>query len=626
MNRSTALLWKEWHEVRLFLAIALFVFLGLPLIGAVENQIARHQFLLSASLWVFLLGGVLAVFVGVGTVMRDMNGRLEEFWRSRPVSVTRWLIIKYFVGLAVVFVSLAIPLIVEIAVNGKGAGFGTDPRLILAWSPFFWAAVYSLSFAVACLVRRGAHATMVSIAALLLIYFLPQIIRPLRYLGLGWVIDESGFPSRDAGGHVLGMYHRLFWMPWAVRYRPLQLEFAAAMLVLCVIGLALAVEATRQDWRVRAGRKAIYWLIGSALLVIFSAAAFQNASNLPLLQTVELPAQHENDLMAADGSNGVIAWRNWGKANTFSRIAFETLRIDPSGVKIHSKHEVESDLEIISMIWNPGQPDVLYLPAATPLSPDVREGTAMLAVIDMRSGARSRLSAQPIPDVPKYNKSSDPGQFAALTLVWHDRLYLLGPLLTTFDLSSPLKPRLLPTQKIVWTTHGKNVQNQLVIEELEQESDTVTLALPPVPGLPLRQRLELVASMFSRYIMLTGDILIRLHGDHLTTYRLDALTPTSATFRKLGRYDPTAAEKLFGSSMERGAAAGGLAFVVLSDNQFGGTRIAVIDVSSARPRPVGHFAISGESYMGALCPLPDGRLLAVGERRLYVLGPPPDAN
>ena len=77
-------------------------------------------------------------------------------------------------------------------------------------------------------------------------------------------------------------------MPWPVLYRPQHIEFIVGMIALCAISLAIAVVAVRRDWRIESGRKMMYWSIGGALLILFSCAAFQVASNLPLLQTVDL--------------------------------------------------------------------------------------------------------------------------------------------------------------------------------------------------------------------------------------------------------------------------------------------------------------------------------------------------
>ena len=44
MSQRKALLWKEWLEIRVFFYIALFVFLGLPLLGGIEAVVQNGRF------------------------------------------------------------------------------------------------------------------------------------------------------------------------------------------------------------------------------------------------------------------------------------------------------------------------------------------------------------------------------------------------------------------------------------------------------------------------------------------------------------------------------------------------------------------------------------------------------
>jgi ABC-type transport system involved in multi-copper enzyme maturation permease subunit len=620
MSQTKALLWKEWNEVRLFLAIALFVFLGLPVIGGVEEIFVGRHFELSTAPWVFLLGGVLAVFVGVGTVVRDLNGRLEEFWRSRPVSVARWLAMKYFVGLAVVLASLAIPLCVEVAMTPTITFIGPNPRLMLAWSPFLWAALYSLSFAIACLIRRGAHAAMLSISMLLLVYFLPRVIPPLRYLDVSWVIEESRSPQTDRNGKLLAIYHRLPWTPWPIHYQAQQLEFVIGMIALCMIGLTIAVMAARRNWRIESGRRMIYWSIGGALLILFSSAAFQVASNLTVLQTVDLPPQFSVETLRNEGSNGVMRGHVWTREGKLVQNLLHVLRITPSGVQLGPEVKVDPSLNLWRPFWNPMLPNILYAE-----TPDVEAGKNFPTLITVALGdGVAHAAVQSFPELTVSNQVAYPQWYGGLTMIWHDRLYLLGNKLMTFDLADPLKPRLLSVEALEKWSFGHSIQDWMLLRDQDEDVDAGKISLPPIPQLPRRQRLEMVAQSFPTDALLTGDLLIRMYNDHhITTYHLDQLTETEAVFRKSGRYDPTALDQLFGAQVNDTAAADGLLFESMGNSQLGGAHITVFDVTGPRPQPVAHFALPSETRLDKLCPLPDGRLLAVGQSRLYLLGPPP---
>src|SRR5579884_1462251 len=434
MRRTTALLWKEWLELRLLFAISLFVFLGLPLIGSLEDLIVRRRFELSASLWVFLLRVVLAIVVGVGTVVRDLNGRLEDFWRSRPVSVTRWLLVKYFVGLAAVLASLIVPLAFEIAINRKTPEWSTDPRLIMLWSPFLWAALYSIAFAIACVIRRGAQAAMLSIAALLLLYFLPTVLPPLRFLSLAWPMGEDEW--RGAMPVVTG---------WPAVSR--QVEFVAGMLVLSAIGLIAALIALRRDWRVESGRKVIYWSIGGALLILFSSAAFQVASNLPLLQTTELPPRMQLAFLSSNGSRGILVTRSGGVEHQPLRTFLSTFHLTGSAVQLDPPVELDAHHWWFNWIWNPQHTDVLYLPRVE-YPEQSNSALAKMKVVRLHDGAASVYDRS----FPGIELGGHPDWYGT-PLFWNDRLYMLEMLdnrLTVFDVADPLEPRLLASKKLDW--------------------------------------------------------------------------------------------------------------------------------------------------------------------------------
>ena len=62
-----------------------------------------------------LFGGpILAMVAGVYAMGRE-QGQVERFWRSRPIDLNRWLVSKYIVGLAVVWLVCWIPLSIQIA-------------------------------------------------------------------------------------------------------------------------------------------------------------------------------------------------------------------------------------------------------------------------------------------------------------------------------------------------------------------------------------------------------------------------------------------------------------------------------------------------------------------------------
>ena len=173
MTQTQSIAWKEWRETRIFLWIAFGVFVFLPMIGATEQYFVygRKHFQYFSSDWVYYFGGVLAIFVAVGSACRDLNDRIEDFWRSRPVSEIRWMLVKYAMGLAIVLIACELPLLTELAVERD-----KDALTMAVWFPFLLTGIFSVSFAAGALLRRTAHAAMVSLAALLLVYYLPTVL------------------------------------------------------------------------------------------------------------------------------------------------------------------------------------------------------------------------------------------------------------------------------------------------------------------------------------------------------------------------------------------------------------------------------------------------------------------
>jgi hypothetical protein len=619
MSQTKALLWKEWLEIRVFFHIALFVFLGLPLLGGLESRIQTGRFEIMASAWTYFLGGIFAIFVGVGTVVREMKGRLEDFWRSRPVGVAQWLVIKYFVGLAVVIVTLMPPLILELLVNQTEADLYARPELVLAWHPFMWAALYSVGFMMACLVRRGAHAAMLSVAVMLLLYFLPEVIPPLRQFSLAWAIEESANPRSDPSGNVLPIYHHVPWALGRVLFRPAQLQFVLAMLVLCAIALASSLVIIRRNVRVESGRRTIYWSLGGAVLILFSSACFQVATNLNLLQTVTLGKGEWVGVLRGDAEQGIIVTSQWtpkdpadptGPATSLYRI--RPFHVSSTGIELGESTVIGKDFWWQHTLWQPQRPNVLY---GVRIAPEgyVDEHYPIL-VTGQLGMPEGKVTEQPF---PKLLVNSNEGAFDSIVYAAGDRLYLLfGPYLVVFDISNPFQPKPISRSTI-------DVAYRRAYHYLDREiNGEITIPLPQVPGLTARQRLEAVTANWVRF---DGEILVRRPSeDQLVTYRLTLLTDAEATFQKAGQYESTPIERLFGTSRSSSALRNGLYFAALGSRLDRGSRLAVFDVRDPqRPHPIAHGAFPTTQVPYNLLPLADGRLIASEGNTLWLISAPP---
>jgi ABC-type transport system involved in multi-copper enzyme maturation permease subunit len=613
MNQLKALLWKEWREIRVFFFIALFVFLGLPLLGAIESKVQTGRFEIMASVWAYFLGGVFAIFVGVGTVVRDMKGRLEDFWRSRPVSLSRWLLTKYFVGLAVVIVTLVAPLVLELLVNQTQSDLYASPQLVLAWHPFVWAVLYSVGFMMACLVRRGAHAAMLSIAVMLLLYFLPDVLPPLRHLSVSWAVEESALPRRDDAYNILPYYHGIPWTLGKVVFHPAQLQFAMGMVLLCVAAVVGAFLIVRRDARVESGRKTIYWSLGGAALILFTSASFQIATNLQLLQTVRIPDREWVQGAYGNAEHAMFVTEQWTPKDPSDPNAPQSplyrihpFRVTSAGIELGEPTELGKDFWWQYALWQPERPNVLYGIRFGPEGNYLDEHFPVLVTAQLGIPA-AKVTEQPF---PKLLTNNNDGIFRAQLYTAGNRMYLVfGPHLLVFDISDPLGPKVVSerTIDVGYARFDPSFDNE--------RSDLTIVPLPQIPGLSARQRLEVRAA---RWPTFDGNVLTRVHNDRIFTFKIDALTDTAVTFRRVGRYEPTPVQKLFGAGFEGAASGNGLYYQAFRNSRFGGFRLSVFDVHDPqRPSPIAHIAFPGGNYERHLLPLADGRLVACGQYELW---------
>jgi hypothetical protein len=172
-----ALLWKGWREmgvlgVQVFV-IALFLSTFAGALGYAGHEPTSATALLTrglpAVLWVG--GFVLAVLVGVGAVIGDVQGGVNTFWRSRPISAQSWYWTKYGIGLATILLAIEVPFWLT---SGSAPGF-IDSRGALWW-PLTWNVVFSFALTATCLVRQPAQAAILAIGAAGILYALVEAI------------------------------------------------------------------------------------------------------------------------------------------------------------------------------------------------------------------------------------------------------------------------------------------------------------------------------------------------------------------------------------------------------------------------------------------------------------------
>jgi hypothetical protein len=603
MTQLASLAWKEWHEVRWFFIVAVALFVGMPLLGGIEGKLfgnATH-FYFDAAPWVLGLGGVLALMVAVGIVCQDLGGRRQDFLRSRPLHLVRWVLVKYATGLAVVLVTCVPPLALDLVANNVKWWTQTDVAIL--WYPFFWVALYSLAFLCAALVRRVAHATMLGLAAMLLLYFLPVVFPFLQHFSIDWVMDRS---------QQLGQQHwyaRDDLVPLHLRIEMRQFMFVAGMLVISAAALIASVLAIARDWRIESGTKMMYWSIGSTLVILFASASFRLATNLPALQQIDVSEKEYVFDIRFEGTSGIMLTRG-----NFDRGApsVRSLRLSDAGLQVGSPvlfSRASHDYWKETVGWSSRNPDLVYLSEAIPWPDGYTEFE--LRTLSLTSGK----------DVAKPVWLWDRGFYdrgigrPSLHLC-EDKIYAIGGnLLGILNISKPAEPKLMSVEDF---HRGHWPENHSETERY--------MGLPLLPGLSARQRLSTIQFYYGGESV-TDDILVQARDRSLNVFKLDRLTDENAHFSEVGRYEKTLLEEVFGETSGRQVkAAGGLAYVT-DDVRNGITtvrapRITVFDIRDPRrPRPVGHFSVPSRRFL-VVCPLPDGRAIVAGDK-IYLLGKPP---
>ncbi len=592
MSALASLAWKEWREARAFLWIALGTFVLLPLIGGIEELFqSPARFEISAYPWVLTFGGVLAIFVAVGATCRDFSGHLEDFWRSRPVSITRWMLVKYVVGLAVVLVACVVPLIVELEFNRE-----KDAILLIIWFPFLWAALYSIGFLTGCLVRRTANAAMLALAAMLLVYFLPVVLPPLQWLNINVVTDSAiTFNQRVSPGH-----------DWPLLFDLPQLAFAGGMLALAIIVFLLALLAVNRDWRLGSSRKMMYGSVAAVVLILFASAAFQLGTNMPILRQVDAPKGEPIMAIRYRANEGyVISERPDSLRGQEVLLNCRTIKLTNPGFEFGRAAQIDQRF-LYDFTWYvehaPSDYNIVYYVNDTTIDGSDVSLSLNLAQIDKGTGK---------PFLHLWNYGSDSNDaLGPIVYAVDDRLYVIGRRLIVLDITQPLSPRVISNVPFGYSYNWRGYG-----------ADPITMIFPPVPGLSPRQKLQAASKPFC----FEGDTICEWTDGELMAYHLTLLTESKAVFKKVGQYKPTLLEKMFGSgNVSDMRLKNGLLY--LSEGYSGETtnpRVNVFDTRGPHPlRLIGHFAAPG---VRAVFPLPDGTAL-VGGDKLWLIGPPPHVS
>lgn len=626
MSSTVALAWKEWRESRWVLAVAAVAFVALPIIAGLEGLWRYHQFGFSPHLIVSWCGGILGTLVGAFAAARDLNGRIADFFRSRAVGVVRSWIIKYAVGLLLLWIACLVPLVIEIWTDRKQIWTDTIERQV-PWLALIWAAQYSLGFVCGTLTRRTGPAIMLAFALTLLAYFLPLVVQPFEAVRISAVLETGPGP---------------------------RFPFLITAITLCLASLAVAVLFVRMNWQVRAGRGLMYWSIALVLLLLFASAAFQVASNLPVLQEIALDPNELLMTLDGDGHRGMLVTRMVQHSSVMGMVrAFE---VTPSGVHLGERIPLPwVDASIlrqgVQAVWLPAHPDLCFTVrekrGAGPRRVELdvmslagTNGSSPVATLDLGNGYDPNN-----PELPNWKGPLSwlVGAGNNVVVMWNR---IEDVQTSIIDVSDPLHPRQVLSNPPPW-------QRLVPLRTLSDSVDSrFAIGLPPLPNASAEERLRIAVRWFLRDNAAIADGTLAVghrNGASLLLYELSRLSsaPTTlpsgraevppfelpngtAEFRLVGHYDLSLLERFIngdGAWSPQLVMGDRYLYVSQISREFGArlARVTVFDVSDpAHPRPVAHFATPNFSVL-LVQPLNGDRALIGGDRHLYLVGSPPGA-
>ncbi|MFO0872035.1 MAG: hypothetical protein U0935_24170 [Pirellulales bacterium] len=148
----------------------------------------------------WFLGMLWSAIVGVAIFSGELQPKLEQFWRSRPIAPGTWFWMKFAVGLFAVvglFDLLPAALLAAVGTRTYPGQPGTSVSAYLACMPLMHALVYSLAVAAVCRLKRPIPAAIVALVAFAILDAVPQSIPGCGDLSTIDVFNRLNFTNRE---------------------------------------------------------------------------------------------------------------------------------------------------------------------------------------------------------------------------------------------------------------------------------------------------------------------------------------------------------------------------------------------------------------------------------------------
>jgi hypothetical protein len=170
-----ALVWKQLRETAPLAGLggATIIVVSLAIAAAIDRQgteLFSEGLLTAVSISWLMVGMFVAIVTGIGVFLDDLKPGLHAFWRSRPVSVTQWFVVKLTVGALVTIVLLAaapallVPAIKLLDPGAKSLSRADfpEPGLVIGLQ----GAMFLVAVAAVAVTRNAVYAAILTISVL----------------------------------------------------------------------------------------------------------------------------------------------------------------------------------------------------------------------------------------------------------------------------------------------------------------------------------------------------------------------------------------------------------------------------------------------------------------------------
>lgn len=654
MKATLALGRKEFRQVRWFLFWGLMVFLVFPLLEAIVSYQKGHAFRTDMPEGITLcLGGFFAIFTAVGIICPELREGLFVFWRSKPIAIWRWILLKYTVGLFVVLIVCVIPLVMELLLHRFASPNRVQDFVYTALNShtFTIILIYSLTFLIGCLVRQTTHATILSFAIMLLVYFLPLLVSPLEGFSIINLLFRFKTPFRielaETGSKFIGeglfgtaMEQWGYWFgspKWAwlrlpgdkaliCHYFSGYFLFILTMLGISLVSVVLSVLAIVHNWRVKMGQKLLCWSLGVVVLLIFSTIAFAIGSNLKCHKMFKLKYVGKkvgNQLhyglvnSVIDGNKGLCMGLK-AKPREQKDYDFYIFTFGLSNETVHFSGQTYLDNKTGNygrgqrIAWSVENPDIVWMLKSR--SEDLDNGSKKryryLVAIKLNEESQSAVEISEL-EIGNYisKNMSVPGGNSFVLYKDTIYAYIYGKYLQ-IDAQDPFKPRIMAIKKY----------GSLFGEIGGGGKGYRTIELIPDNNLSLQERLNIAIGLLDHpVIAIEQNLLVCVSRDYTKVYKLNGIKDSKAEFECISHREPTPLERITRNSPAKVILKNGLVYIIEHRGFSRGLRVYDI-TQPGIIRKIGHYnrpeeVFQNVSYIG------DGKVILLGEN-IHILKSP----